>query len=169
MNFLRQCLSINMSSFLSSIGIVASIFTALLAVLEYKKQGKQKRVELLEHYRMKFQTDEYCKAINPLIEEDSENLKNVDQMHKYYYLGLFEELAVLINSRIIRVDTVYYFFGYYALNTWKSENFWGTVNRNSIYWKEFSNFVKLMEQTESEVLKRNSSLMSFNKWRRIKV
>jgi hypothetical protein len=151
------------------ISVFISLTTIIFAYFEYYKQGKQKRAELLEHYRKKFQTEEYCVLINPLIEDDSIKLLDIRQMDKYYYLGLFEELAVLINSKVMRVDTVYYFFGYYAMKTWNSKSFWGSINRDSIYWIEFSNFVQLMEKSQQNVLNKNVFLRGTIKWKKIQV
>ncbi|AFQ44359.1 hypothetical protein [Desulfosporosinus meridiei] len=146
-----------MSQIITGIEIkdIAYMITALVALLtfvkvvrEYILQGKQKRVELLEKYRKRFHEAEYVKSITPYIEDDDECLMELPRIDKYYYLGFFEEVAVLLNSKVIKKETVHYFFGYYAIKTWESKNFWGDINRESLYWSEFKRFAQSMKEYE---------------------
>lgn len=138
-------------------GVITSVIalcTFIKALMEYIKQGKQKRAELLEKYRIKFLNE---KVINKFIEEDDEELKKIERIDRYYYLGLFEEISVLLNSQIFKTDVVHYFFGYYAIKTSKSVNFWEDINQDSIYWKEFNKFSLLMEDYDKRFIKQKES------------
>jgi hypothetical protein len=41
-----------------------------------------------------------------------------------YFLGFFEEVALMMNSGLIRKEVAHYMFGYYAIHCWDSKNFW---------------------------------------------
>jgi hypothetical protein len=63
-------------------------------------------------------------------------------------LGFFEEIALMMNSGLIRNEVAHYMFGYYAIKCWESKYFWSTVYRESIYWSLFRDFVEQMKQIE---------------------
>lgn len=135
-----------------------ALLTFIKVVREYIIQGRQKRMELLEKYRNKFHQEDFLKNINPLIEEDSKMLRNINRIERYYYLGFFEELSTLMNSKIIRAEAIHYYFGYYTICTYESKNFWFDINKNSIYWKEFVSFVDKMKKIEQKQRKKHKNI-----------
>lgn len=54
----------------------------------------------------------------------------------------------MMNSGLVRKDVAHYMFGYYAIRCWESEHFWSEVNRKSIYWALFRDFVEKMKAIE---------------------
>ena len=130
-------------------GVVIAAFTLWLGVSEYIRQGKQKRAEHFFNLRKKWKENVVFKKIRDLIESDDTELINTSLTDKYDYLGLFEEIAIMKNSGLIKSEVTYYMFGYYAVMCWKSTNFWddkeiGTncLNRDGCYWKVFVDFAK---------------------------
>ena len=76
-------------------------------------------------------------------------LQSVPYKDKRDYLGFFEEIALMVNSGIIRIELAHYMFGYYAIRCWESDCFWGDVNRDSQYWVLFKEFVRKMKEIEN--------------------
>jgi len=126
------------------------LLTFIKALREYIINGRQKKIELLNKYRDKFQNEQFFTEINPLIENDSKDLQKISRLKRYYYLGFFEEISILMNSRVLKAEIIHYFFGYYSILTKKSSNFWFDINRDSFYWKEFNNFVEKMKKIENK-------------------
>lgn len=142
---------------LEIIKTVATVGTAIIAAVtilkgyaEYKLSAVQKRVELFEKYHQKLKGNETFKRIIELLEDDSTDIINVPRTDRYFYLGYFEEIALLVNSGILKPEIAHYMFAYYAKLCWTNDNFWHDINRNSIYWRVFREFVEQMIKLEEK-------------------
>jgi len=69
--------------------------------------------------------------------------------NKLYYVGFFEEVALMVNSGLIKIEVAHYMFGYYAIRCWDNDYFWSDVNRETPYWALFRDFVAKMKKIES--------------------
>lgn len=76
----------------------------------------------------------------PLAEEARRELRELPFRVERDYLGLFEEIALTMNSGLIRPGVAHYMFGYYALLCWESDELWADVNRLSTHWTLFADF-----------------------------
>jgi hypothetical protein len=125
-----------------------ALMTLIGALLEYRRQGAQGRVERFIEIRRRLKEDQVFKKIAELVEFDSPNLREVPFQEKRDYLGLLEEVALQMNSGLIRKEVAHYMFGYYAIRCWKSKYFWKGVNKESHYWSLFRYFVSEMQKVE---------------------
>ena len=130
------------------IGVAVGLFALVKGIFEYKRQGAQKRAEHFLQMRKRLKENETFKKIAGLLETDDNKLISIPFKEKRDYLGLFEEVAIMMNSNLIKKEVAHYMFGYYAIKCWDSDNFWNGVNRDSIYWKVFENFVYKMKYIE---------------------
>jgi hypothetical protein len=128
------------------VGAAIALVTLAKAVVEYTEQGAQKRVDRFLEMRKRFKENQSFTDICALLEHDQEELRNVAFHAKRDFLGFFEEIALLLNSGLIRPEVAQYMFGYYALKCWESEHFWVNVNRDGLYWSVFRDFAKRMAQ-----------------------
>src|SRR5262249_28995192 len=64
------------------------------------------------------------------------------------FLGFFEEIALMTNSGLIARHVAHYMFGYYAIQCWESLVFWSNLERKSIYWSLFHDFVVQMKKAQ---------------------
>jgi hypothetical protein len=121
-------------------------------VYEYTKQAAQSRAE---HFiQMRDRYDAFL-DICTLLERDGssdharEELCKLSFDRKRDFLGLYEEIALMMQSGLIRKDVAHYMFGYYAIRCWSSEAFWDSpgsnLSRDSVYWGLFKTFVGEME------------------------
>ena len=108
--------------------------------------------ELLEFANEKFL--EICACLD----NDEAKLKDLPWKDKRDFLGFFEEVALMVNSRLIRLPVAHYMFGYYALLCWRSEKFWGDLERGSIYWALFRDFAERLAEEEQRFRFRRGSL-----------
>lgn len=145
------------NSTLELIKTIATVGTAIIAAVtiikgyaEYKLTGVQKRVELFEKYRQKLKENETLKNIIELLEQKSADIRNVPRTDRYFYLGFYEEIALLVNSGILKPEIAHYMFAYYAKLCWTNDNFWHDINRESIYWRVFREFVDNMNKLEEK-------------------
>src|SRR5688572_11619154 len=105
-------------------GTVVALCVLAKGVLEYAAQGAQKRAEQFFAIRGRLKDNQSLKEICDLLELDDPGLAHVAFKDKRDFLGLFEEVTLLMNSGLIRKPVAHYMFGYYAIRCWESVNFW---------------------------------------------
>lgn len=149
---ITSCCGISLSDYkdiATIIGVIVAGATLIRGLIEYAYQGKQKRAEHFFNLRKKLKGNIVFKNICKLVENDSRDLLNIPFEDKRDFLGLFEEIAIMKKSGLVKPKIAYYMFGYYAIRCWESEFFWSSVNKESIYWKVFKDFVYEAKQFES--------------------
>ena len=75
--------------------------------------------------------------------------------NKRTFIGLFEEVALLVNSGFIPEEVAHYMFGYYALMCDASAGFWtgeSSPDRDNPYWIVFFDFIERMRPLQGEFL-----------------
>jgi tRNA A37 N6-isopentenylltransferase MiaA len=72
-------------------------------------------------------------------------LRNVEFGTKRDFVGLFEEVAIMLNSGLIREYVALHMFGYYAIDCWDSKKFWEGMEQHSPYCLVFKDFVQRMK------------------------
>lgn len=133
--------------------------TFVKALIEYSQQGRQKRAEhffALRH-RLK-ETPEFAEiaalldtagaADKGLADAAEAELAAMPFQVKRDYLGLFEEVALAVNSGLVKRQVAHYMFGYYAILCWESQAFWSNVNKFSEYWKLYEDFYWQMKEQQ---------------------
>jgi hypothetical protein len=136
-----------------SLNIVMSI-NAIIAIIkgfyEYRKSVEQKRIELFDNYRKRLTEDKIIYDILNLLETNDESgIDKLKRLDKYLFLGFYEEIALFVNSKILRPEIAHYMFSYYSILCWKNKLFWKDIDRDSIYWNVFREFVKKMQELEN--------------------
>jgi len=131
------------------VGIAIALFALIQGIVEFVKQGTQKRAEQFVEMRKRFKENETFREISALLENDDPKLASEPYKNKRDFLGFFEEIALMVNSGLIKIDVAYYMFGYYAIKCWNSDNFWKDINRKSQYWILFKKFVEKMNEKEA--------------------
>ncbi|MBN2833605.1 MAG: hypothetical protein JXR48_01425 [Candidatus Delongbacteria bacterium] len=143
--------------------IVASlvgIFSFIKGYFEYRSFNRLKRVEFYMSLRHKFKENDTIQKISEIIENnDEEKIENISSIDKYTYLGFFEDIALLVNSKLIKPEIAHYMFGYYAIKCSKNTIFMKEIEDKSMYWIEFYRFVKKMNDLE----KRNMTIIKNEK------
>lgn len=126
------------------IGGIVTLFMFINGLIEYRKQGKQRRVDHFVMLRRRLKENPVFSEISLFLDNDDPKLKEISPQNKRDFLGLLEEVALLHNSRFISRELAYYMFGYYAIACVESKNFWAnfSVEKNNKYWQLFFDFAK---------------------------
>jgi len=127
---------------------IVAVITLIKGYLEYRLTTKQKRSELYESYRKKLKENKSISDVVEALETDNGNLKEMPRINKYAFLGFYEDIALLVNTGLIKPEIAHYMFGYYAIECWKNDEFWNDINRESHYWRVFREFVEKMSDLE---------------------
>ncbi|MBN9502384.1 MAG: hypothetical protein BGO01_12935 [Armatimonadetes bacterium 55-13] len=129
---------------------VVGLTTFFTGVLEYVRQGRQHRAENFVQMRRRFLETPQYREILDLLAGDDPKLREVSIQEKRNFVGFLEEVAVMVNSRLIRREVAHYMFGYYVQLTAKSTHFWEHLDRQSHYWRVFRAFAEDMAKVKAE-------------------
>ena len=135
----------NCKDIFTIVGVIVTVIALVKGLFEYIIQGRQKRAEHFFNLRKKLKEKDVFRDICVDLSHDK-NLSKLPDADKRDFLGLFEEVAVMKNSGLIREDLAYYMFGYYAKACWQSGSFWEGFNRDSLYWQIFKQFALESEE-----------------------
>jgi hypothetical protein len=123
---------------LAAITAIVAVCTALVgvatfiqSVLEYIKEGSTKRAEQFLLMRLRLRENADSVAICEMLESKDNRLCDVPLLKKDNFIGFFEELYLLWNSRVFNDEVVFYMFGYFALLCWRNDNFWFGLNSST--------------------------------------
>ena len=131
------------------IGGLITIIAFANGLLEYRRQGAQKRVEHFTLLRRRLKENHIFKEICALMFANDPRLADVNAQDKRDFIGLLEEVALMVNSGLIRPELAHYMFGYYTVKCLESENFWANLTLDETYWKLFHDFAHEMKTKES--------------------
>ncbi|MBX3120233.1 MAG: hypothetical protein KF784_14300 [Fimbriimonadaceae bacterium] len=125
-------------------GAVALI-TLIRGVREYAHQGRERRAVQFVNMRRRFlETVEYQQILE-LLRTDDPRLTQIPHQQRRNFIGFLEEIALMMNSQLIRPEIAHYMFGYYVRMANHSEYLWHELERPSIYWEVFRTFAGSME------------------------
>jgi hypothetical protein len=82
---------------------------------------------------------------------DNAQLAKRSRAEKYFLIGLFEQVALLVNSGLMRREVAHYMFGYRAIRCWNSTQFWANLDDkdSDMYVSLFKDFVRQMQEVEA--------------------
>jgi hypothetical protein len=156
-----MCLSLSdFKDIFTIAGALGSFILVLLALRQYGMAEKQKRAEHFFKLRDKYNSDPAFIKIREIIDSPDPNAMSsrIGDDEKRKFLGFYEEIAIMVNSKLIKEELAFYMFGYYAIRCTKLEVFKTYINEDAAYWKVFSEFA-----TKMEVYDNNSDKISLNR------
>jgi hypothetical protein len=131
------------------VGVCIALITLIKGVIEFRLQGTQKRAEQFLQMRDRYaEFSELCALLEHNDDVGNKQLQEMSFKLKRDFLGLYEEIALMMNSGILRPQVAHYMFGYYALRCAENNAFWQGLNYESSYWSLFRDFVNQMKQVE---------------------
>lgn len=133
-------------------GSVIALVTFLTGVLEFARQSHLRRAEQFLHMRRRFLETSHFQEILRLLATDDPKLRDIPIQDRRNFGGFLEEVALMVNSRLISREVAHYMFGHYVLLTERSQNFWEGLDRQGTYWQLFHRFAEMMRvQSNSKV------------------
>ncbi len=124
---------------------VAGFTTFMMGTLEYVRQGRQHRAQNFVQMRRRFLETPQYRQILDMLAVDDPKLCDESVQEKRNFIGFLEEVALMVNSRLIRREVAHYMFGYYVLLAAKSLHFWEGLDKDSQYWTVFRKFAEEMQ------------------------
>lgn len=128
-------------------GLIALV-TFFVATLENIRRNRQERAQNLIMMRRRFLETPQYREILDMLQADDPKLREISVQEKRNFVGFLEEIALMVNSRLIRQEVAHYMFGYYVCLTERNEHFWQGLDRQSSYWSVFRHFAAEMARLE---------------------
>jgi len=107
-NTITTCITVTIATILAAL-------TYLNGVREYKRQSSQKRAELLANMRRRLREDNFFKCICDAIDGREEDIGDAKSGDIWNFIDFLEEIALLVNSKLMSKNLAYDMFGYYAI------------------------------------------------------
>jgi hypothetical protein len=140
------------------VGGLVTIFAFVNGLLEYRRQGAQKRVEHFTMLRRRLKENPRFREICELLFANDPRLAGYNAQDKRDFVGLLEEVALQMNAGLIKPDLAHYMFGYYTVRCMESADFWANVALDEVYWTLFQDFAREMKQKEESFVYRRDRL-----------
>ena len=125
---------------------IITLITFVTGVAQYVRQGHQARATQFVEMRRRFLEDASFRDILNLLASDHPALKDVPIQDRRNFVGFLEEVALMVNSKVLRPEVAHYMFGYYVLLVDGSEHFWEGLDKGSQYWALFRAFASRMKR-----------------------
>ncbi|MGO9899774.1 MAG: hypothetical protein ACLP0J_08795 [Solirubrobacteraceae bacterium] len=145
---------------IAGVGAAVALMTFFRALLEYRQQGRQRRTEQFFAFGRWIEEQPTFQRIRDLLDAElaedpnaGPELASVSASDKFQFLGAYEELAILVQSGLVRREIAHYMHGYYAIRCKHSDGFWkgdGAPALGSYYWSVFADFAGEMEKLEQK-------------------
>lgn len=126
-------------------GSVIALVTFLSGVLEFARQSHLRRAEQFLHMRRRFLETPLFQEILRLLATDDPRLREIPVQDRRNFGGFLEEVALMVNSRLISREVAHYMFGHYVILTERSTHFWDGLDRQGTYWQLFHRFAEEMK------------------------
>jgi hypothetical protein len=135
--------------FWKDVAIILAGFVGLITfftgTLEYVRQGHQQRASRFVEMRRRFLETPLFREILNLLPADDVALRDIPIQDRRNFGGFLEEVALMVNSKLISPRVAHYMFGDYVSLAAKSENFWYGLDRDGVYWTVFRQFARSLD------------------------
>jgi hypothetical protein len=126
-------------------GVIA-FFTLWQGLFQYSRQGHATRASQFIQMRRRFLEDAVFKDLLNLIAAGDPRVSETPIQDRRNLVGFLEEVALMMNSGLLKPEVAHYMFGYYVLLIQECEPFWTGLDRSSEYWDVFHGFVQSMRK-----------------------
>ncbi|MPN15528.1 hypothetical protein SDC9_162862 [bioreactor metagenome] len=132
----------------------------LIAIMEYKRQGRTKCLEVAITLRDQFRNLYEATDLIEMLESDDQKLRNIPTQLRAQIIAHLEVVEFALRQESIDDEVAFNFFGYYAIYIRDSKNFCHDLAIDgSIYWSVFVEFVDRMVKIQNSQIKKQSSII----------
>jgi len=119
-----------------------------------EREGRLKRFENFQHMQSRYRQDSSIQAVfrwlySDQYHGDKEKRSPATTKNKLDFMGFYEELALMVNSGIMRPEAAYYTFGVDAVEFWNEVRDWHNDPTGAL----FNAFVEKVQEFQKHDLK----------------
>jgi hypothetical protein len=136
----------------AGISAVVAVCVFAKSIYEYTLQNKLKRFEKYQDIAGQWDENKDLQKIRQLLEfEDKEKLAKAAANTKENFIHCYEDIAVMYESGLLSERMAFYMFGYYAIRSYQSKEFWNGLDKSDVYFTLFCRFAARMEVIEKRI------------------
>lgn len=140
------------------IGVIVTIFVFFKGILEYSHQNAMRRLELFQSMRKRFEESAPIQRVREALESEKEDsLAALSKKDKVDFLAFYEDLALMVDSGLMRSEIAQYWFSFYILMANDEQGFWADLDANLPYWKVVRQFATDMQRAEEKMARQNQA------------
>ena len=140
---------------LATISGIITFVTALagLAAFFYKvmfidrPDAALKRFDKFQQMRDLRDDPEY-ERVNQFIYGRTNELPSLED--RYAFMALFEQVALMVNSGLMKEEVVLYMFGYYAIKAYECQALWRDIDLDCPFWRLFKVYCERMKYLKKQ-------------------
>ena len=145
------------------IGVIIGIPSAVLTVIAYRWENERRQDERLHQKTdrlfklrerlwelMSTKVGESGKSLRDLLphwEDDTECVR-IPSAERIRLVGFFKEIGILVRGRAVDKVEAFYLFAYFAMRCEENKHFWDGLDKDTIFWRPFFEFVEEMRKVE---------------------
>jgi hypothetical protein len=120
-------------------GLIALV-TFVTGTVEYRRRGRHERAETFVQMRRRFQESPVFKSLLDLLSRNDPAVRDVSVQDRRNLVGFLEEIGLMVNSGLLRIEVARLMFGVYVDLVNNCEGFWDGLDRESEDWTMFRRF-----------------------------
>lgn len=142
-------------------GAIGGLVLFFRGIEEYILKNRLARFQQFIAQRKEFEASkELCGVNSEVLKGESNDMSGVEWWHRTYYLVFMENIALMMNSRLIDSNVVHNTWGASILACFENNSFWADIDkdrmdtlRRSPYWRVFYKLHDDMQAIDREVKK----------------
>jgi hypothetical protein len=119
------------------VGGVATLAGFMAALSEYARQNHARRAEHFAALRRRFLETPSFQPILASLADDHPRLAEVPLQDRRNFLGFFEEIQLMVDSRLVKPEVAHIMFGRYVRMADDSRHLWAGLEKGDRYWAIF--------------------------------
>lgn len=126
------------------VGGAIAFITLWQGLFQYGRQNHAARANQFIQMRRRFLEEKSFQELLTLIHDNCTDISKKPIQDRRNLVGFLEEIALMMNSGLIRPEVAHYMFGYYVLLIDDCQPFWEGLDRQGDYWAVFRAFAARM-------------------------
>jgi hypothetical protein len=129
------------------LSLVVAVGTFVKAVAEFRLQNRLKRFEKYQEMNKLYNESPNLTAFRDALRMGGDILANYDVIEKYKFMAFYEDIAMMCQSGLMRIEVAAYLFGYDAREASGRPEFVANLDdvRNDPNWTLFWNFCNRLD------------------------
>lgn len=127
------------------VAAVGGIIAACVGLFQYWRNNMLKRAELFFAMEDRLQESNEFRKIIEFLEKGDPALEQVPLRDRIHFLGVYEQVAIMVNSGLMQPELASYMFGAYAVCALDNEHMWSGLDMEDPYWSAFRRFAEQMK------------------------
>jgi len=142
----------DLKNLVTILGIFGTVGVFIKGIFEFSRQNAMRRLELFQSMRKRFEESPSIKRVRDALESDGKDaFATLTKNDKVDFLAFYEDLALMVDTRMMRFDIAQYWFSFYVIMANDEDAFWVGLDPNLPYWKVVRQFAAKMKLAEANL------------------